>query len=89
MFQICCPVSDTLPDVKINKNRMSSYSQWQDELCFDGMQFPSTIAEISKFERKNPTLAINVFKWMGKRTDENGDTLSTLSYLRQCSGNKG
>ena len=67
---------------------MSANAQWSEELCFEGMQFPFTIPQVSKFEQKNRTLAINIFEWVGKAT-RNGDPIPPLRYLRQCSVKKG
>ncbi|VDH92234.1 Hypothetical predicted protein [Mytilus galloprovincialis] len=41
--------------------RVTQYHQWKEELKLAGLTFPVSLKDISKFERTNPTLAINVY----------------------------
>jgi len=43
-------------------NRTSSYPT-NDRLNFEGIDFPTPVSQMSKLERQNPGIAINVFGW--------------------------
>lgn len=40
--------------------RVSNYQEYKDELNFDGIDFPVTIDQISKFEKHNPGISVTV-----------------------------
>lgn len=42
--------------------RVTQYYRWRDELNLEGIEFPVSLKGINKFEKANPTLAINVFE---------------------------
>ena len=46
--------------------RTSSYPT-EDGLNFTGIDFPTPVSQISRLERQNPNLAINVFGWENDR----------------------
>ena len=69
---------------------MTSYLRWEHELNFEGTAFPITVGQIPQFEKLNPTLAINIFNWIGNdKLDSYGARLPPLEYIRKCSGKKG
>ena len=43
-----------------NPQRVSSYKPYEDELIFNGIQFPVTVDQIVKFEKLNPGISITV-----------------------------
>ena len=82
-------------DLPYHRDRMASYAEWEDDLCFDSMQFPITIPQIKIFERNNPTLAVNIFEWVGRQSAEAakelerlGNVKSPMKILKQCTGKK-
>lgn len=46
---------------KKNTERKISYERYEDELDFTGIQFPMQLNHISKFEKQNPSISINVY----------------------------
>ncbi|VDI52954.1 Hypothetical predicted protein [Mytilus galloprovincialis] len=48
-----------------NPNRVTQYKKWEDELKFEGIDFPVSLGAIDKFERQNPTINVNVFGFDG------------------------
>lgn len=52
----------------VNANRVSNYTPYIDKLDFSGLKFPVTLSQIRHFERCNPTLRVNVYKF---KKDEN------------------
>lgn len=48
-------------DGKKHPDRLSNYNKIEHSLNFDGITFPVKLRDITKFEKKNPSLAINVF----------------------------
>lgn len=44
-----------------NRNRISLYAPYSDELDFTGIEFPVRVDDINLFEDLNPTLGINVY----------------------------
>lgn len=46
-----------------NQNRVSSYKRYADEnlLNFSGIKFPMNIGDISKFEKLNPLISVNLY----------------------------
>ena len=43
-----------------NAHRVTKYKEYTDELNFEGISFPVTIDEISKFEKQTPGISITV-----------------------------
>ena len=43
-----------------NAERLTHYQPYKDELNFDGINFPVTIDQISKFEKQNPGISVTV-----------------------------
>src|SRR5438093_1117046 len=48
-------------DGKSHPNRPSKYLPFMDELNLDGIEMPVKLDDIKKFERQNPSIAVNVF----------------------------
>jgi len=46
-----------------NAHRPAKYQAHQRELNFTGIKFPVKVTDISKFERQNPGLSVNIFGW--------------------------
>ena len=49
---------------EVNQDRLfkvNQYRKFVDKLIWDGIKFPTKIDDIHKFEKNNPTIAINVF----------------------------
>ena len=44
-------------------DRVAKYRPFENELCFDDIEFPVKVTDVPKFERLNPTLSVNVFGW--------------------------
>jgi len=49
-----------LYEIKENPHRVSKYTQYENELKFEGIEFPVKLGDIPKFERQNE-IKINVF----------------------------
>lgn len=49
--------------VEINKGRVSSYIHHSKKLNFDGISFPVDVKQITKFEKLNPEISINVYTY--------------------------
>lgn len=47
--------------VKSNANAVSSYLKHINKLNFNGIQFPVEIQQITKFEKQNPDISVNVY----------------------------
>ena len=60
---------------KNNQHKVSSYSKYIDVLNLHGLQFPLQLKDISKFERQNPNISVNVLYW-----DEESRSF-TVEYL--------
>lgn len=48
-------------EVTRDRERVQKYFRWQDELNFDGIEFPVALSSIKKFENQNVDISINVF----------------------------
>lgn len=59
-------LSAIYPAVK-NPQRVSKYEQYKDELNFDDINFPVTVKDISKFEKQNSEISINVYLWQSDK----------------------
>ncbi|XP_050065573.1 uncharacterized protein LOC126554558 [Aphis gossypii] len=47
---------------KKNKNRVNeNYTKHEDKYIFDGISFPTPLSDISKFEKNNPDVSVNVY----------------------------
>jgi len=44
-------------------DRLASYQTNRGGLNFAGIEFPVKVTDVTKFERQNPTLSVNVFGW--------------------------
>ena len=42
-------------------HRVNHYLRYESELNMEGIQYPVTVQQVTKFERQNPTISINVF----------------------------
>ncbi|XP_057290793.1 uncharacterized protein LOC130613470 [Hydractinia symbiolongicarpus] len=54
-------------DIGRNPNRISQMKPYVDHYNWDGMEFPTSIKSIYKFEANNPDIAVNVLHIDGKR----------------------
>ena len=73
------------PPKGLNPNRTSSYPT-EDGLDFRGIDFPTSVSQIDKLERRNPNLAINVFGWeedqvIVHRLSEKGGEISRINLM--------
>lgn len=50
-------------DVKRDRQRAAKYETWLDELKWEGIKWPFTVAQLSLFERLNRGIAICLLKW--------------------------
>ena len=57
-------------EISRNRQRAAKYHPWLNELDFTGIDFPFQARDLPVFERRNPTLAINLLKW--KKTGSAG-----------------
>jgi hypothetical protein len=53
-------------DLNQNRRRPQKYERWMNDLNFDDISFPVKVIEITKFERQNPFLAVNILQWSRK-----------------------
>ena len=63
---------------KDNPHRVGHYKRFERELNVSGIEFPMKVKDISKFERQNPTISINLFGYEEKEL-----FLSTLLSARK------
>ena len=49
------------PQQSNHTTRVSNYTPYEDQLNMNGIEYPVKIQDISKFEKQNPQIAINVF----------------------------
>ena len=74
--------------------RQSLYDEWKDDLNFKDITFPVCICQIKIFERNNPGIAINVFKWREinnrRKTSmsQQQQQVLPIKILKQCSVHK-
>ena len=50
-----------LHPVESNSNRVTKYSQFQQELNITNLKFPLVVSDVVKFEKLNATISVNVF----------------------------
>lgn len=50
-------------DIPNNNQRASKYRTWLQDLDFTGIVLPFQACDLSRFERQNPQLAINLIEW--------------------------
>ena len=50
-----------LHPVENNANRVNQYKKWENELNFDGIEFPVSSSQILKFEAQNLKISVNVY----------------------------
>ena len=56
---------------KLHPERATSYDQFEHEVSTIGLEFPITIPDgISKLEKLNPSIAINVYEWVPRYTNK-------------------
>ena len=61
-FKWCMLIAKHWDDVTgDHRERITKYKQWQNELNFNGIEFPVHLDKITKFEKQNPEFAVNVF----------------------------
>ncbi|VDI81882.1 Hypothetical predicted protein [Mytilus galloprovincialis] len=65
-----------------NPNRVTQYKKWEDELKFEGIDFPVSLGAIDKFERQNPTINVNVFGFDGVKRGEDEEEDLQIYPLR-------
>ena len=70
-----------LHPVSKNPQRVSKYQDFKDELNFEGIYFPVTIDQVSKFEKQNPGISVTVIG-LEEKTTKHGDDRSCLFPLR-------
>ena len=58
----------------------NAYCNYEQELCTRGLSFPLELGNISKFERMNPTISVNVFGL----NNENVVVPLRISNMRDC-----
>lgn len=58
-------ILSALYPVAKNPQRVLKYKQYENELDFSGIPFPVQLKDITKFEKLNPTISINVYMYMG------------------------
>ena len=61
-------------------DRVEQYKPYEDKLDTRGIDFPMKISSISKFERQNPTISVNVFGI--DESEENSDDQNIIFPLR-------
>ena len=69
----------------VDKNhayRLNQYRKWEDELKFDGIEFPVSLKAIDKFERQNTGINVNVYGYEGAKKDEDGEQELEVYPLR-------
>ena len=49
-----------LQPVSIHPERVGHYQEFQEELNFEGINFPVSLKDIEKFEKQNPTISVSV-----------------------------
>ena len=54
-------------DVPSHRQRPIKYAQWLNEHNWEGMTFPMTAGQLSKFEKQNPGIVINLLEWRGEK----------------------
>lgn len=54
-------ILSALHPIKRNPNRLYHYKKYQNELNFNGINFPVPLHQIDKFEHQNDTISINVY----------------------------
>jgi hypothetical protein len=60
-FKYCILYELHKDDIKHHPERVSNYKKYENELNFDGINFPVKICDISKFEKQN-NIAVNVYQ---------------------------
>ncbi|XP_055306814.1 uncharacterized protein LOC129571069, partial [Sitodiplosis mosellana] len=59
--------------IQKNANRLCLYKRYENDLNFDGIDFPVSLKDIDKFEKQNENISINVYFY-----DNDSDLVSTL-----------
>ncbi|XP_057310676.1 uncharacterized protein LOC130648652 [Hydractinia symbiolongicarpus] len=54
-------------EIGTNHQRISKLRPYQERYNWDGIEFPTSIKDITKFERNNPDIAVNVLYATGKK----------------------
>ena len=54
-------------------HRVTQYKRWEEELKFDGIEFPVSLKAIDRFEKQNVTINVNVFGFDGVKKGEDGE----------------
>lgn len=62
MCFVWCILANLFP-VKTHKNSVYNYRRHVDKINIENIKFPMTISQISKFERQNPSISVNVFAY--------------------------
>ena len=60
-------------EVDSNRERVSNYVKYLDELVYDEAIMPMKLANVSKFERQNPRYRINVMRYRNDVSDDDDD----------------
>ena len=71
-FKHCITIHTHKDKIKHHRGRMSQYKKLKDKFDFTGLTYPVGLDQIAKFERRNPKLAVTVFKFDDQGVDENG-----------------
>lgn len=54
-------ILSALHPAKSNSQRLSNYKRYENELNFDGIEFPVSVKDIDKFMKQNETISVNVY----------------------------
>ena len=78
---------------KLHANRVSKYVPYMKELNVKDLTFPLKVTDVKKFEKKNPSLSVNVFALENKTVYPvhltiNGDATCHVNLLVITSGDK-
>ncbi|XP_063419676.1 uncharacterized protein LOC134704824 [Mytilus trossulus] len=63
-------------------NRVSQYKKWEEELKFEGIDFPVSLRAIDKFERQNSAINVNVYGFDGVKKGEDEEEDLQIYPLR-------
>jgi hypothetical protein len=85
-YSVLCALH--INEIKSHPERISHYAKYDEELNFEGINFPVSLDDINKFEKLNQ-LPINVFQ-INENFDENDDTSQrfTLMYSHTIKNEK-
>jgi len=68
-------------DLKTHPNRVSQYKRRLSELNYDGLEFPLKFHDVSKFEKQNPDISVNVFVYPISKPKDGRCPLCLFQFL--------